>query len=91
MEVASFNPLVIGSSVLIWKALMKLISGTSFNPLVIGSSVLIQKHAPSSTQRRKFQSPSNRVKCSDVVTILMWVGLTERFNPLVIGSSVLMG
>ena len=37
-----------------------------------------------------FQSPSNRVKCSDQRVTRRRNQLVEGFNPLVIGSSVLM-
>ena len=60
-----------------------------FNPLVIGSSVLITDTGEV-INGSAFQSPSNRVKCSDYIRLRGWNSLVVRFNPLVIGSSVLI-
>ena len=61
-----FNPLVIGSSVLMGAVAASNGPYTlGFNPLVIGSSVLMEKAEQEKAEQEKFQSPSNRVKCSD--------------------------
>ena len=62
-----FNPLVIGSSVLIVVYPTGREAHPRFNPLVIGSSVLIAKPSPVRPSEYRFQSPSNRVKCSDPI------------------------
>ena len=91
---SSFNPLEIGSSVLIRQqnAIPTVCeSRCCFNPLEIGSSVLIASQSRKIPAALKFQSPRNRVKCSDPLYIIAVLGLIGSFNPLEIGSSVLIG
>ena len=62
----------------------------SFNPLVIGSNALIHKQYPKKKDFKKFQSPSNRVKCSDSRAGNCRRSRSHSFNPLAIGSNVLI-
>ena len=90
----SFNPLVIGSSVLIDTALIVFLAGfAGFNPLVIGSSVLISRCRRTSSSLT--DSSFNPLVIGSSV-LIEYVAVNEAkgvlgFNPLVIGSSVLIG
>ena len=63
---------------------------TCFNPLAIGSNVLIGAKPAPNEWARQFQSPSNRVKCSDFVDGQRKANEDFGFNPLAIGSNVLI-
>ena len=61
-----------------------------FNPLEIGSSVLIRWGSMGGMGDIGFQSPRNRVKCSDPPVLSLTCRAPSSFNPLEIGSSVLI-
>ena len=88
---SSFNPLAIGSNVLISGKKGKREDGGGFQSP--------SNRVKCSDQREKnivaiektgFQSPSNRVKCSDIRFPRSAINCRVSFNPLAIGSNVLM-
>ena len=67
-QIDGFNPLEIGSNVLMNEITAAFREADArFNPLEIGSNVLIfYKNRMEKRRAKKFQSPRNRVKCSDL-------------------------
>ena len=63
--ISCFNPLEIGSNVLMTRICPPCVSSLSFNPLEIGSNVLSDA-VVDYLHDGEFQSPRNRVKCSDL-------------------------